>query len=210
MKPENHRELPEDAIVQAPPELIRALARLREPEVEVSSSVDAAILQSARIRMASIRANRRSRIATWLLWPMAAAASILLAWLTLRQAAPSDMPRPALANEEDAASIILREFSALYPNQIKAIIQNGHGIQLELADQPGPERGRPLVLKVCEPKGCEEIITFSGQSIEVAGRPVTVRTENGGRVILDGEQFLWSSDFNGSPAPGIHIESRRL
>jgi hypothetical protein len=210
MKPEHLQEFPDDDTPQVPPELIRALTRLRESDVVVQSSTDAAILESARARMAGIRANRRFPIAAWLLWPLAAAACFLVAWLTLGQPTPIAPSRPALAKEEDAASIILREFSALYPNQIKAIIRSGTGIQLELADQPGPERGKPLVLKVCDPHGCEEIITFSGQSIEIAGRSVTVRAENGNRVILDGDEFLWSSDFNGNPAPGIHIESRRL
>jgi hypothetical protein len=209
MKPENHHE-PSGA-ERVPPELIHALARLREADVVVAPATEVAILRAGKERMAAIRGNRAPRIATWLLWPLAAAACIALAWLALDPPRPAgNTTSPSVAREEDAASVILREFSALYPNQVKAIIQDGHGIELSLADEPYATPGKPLALTICEPRGCREIITFSGQKIEVAGHAVTVRTENGGRVILDGERFLWSSDLKENPAPGIHIESRRL
>ena len=211
MKPENQQEAPHDDTPQVPPELTRALARIRDREVEIPPAVDAAILQAAKARMISIREKRARRSAAWLLCPLAAAACFLLAWLALQPATPAGKtPRTPVALQEDAAAIILREFSALYPNQVKAIVQDNHGIELTLADKPDVAPGKPLVLKVCQPRGCQEIITFSGQNIDVAGHEVTVRTENGGRVILHGDQFLWSSDLKAPPAPGIHIESRRL
>ena len=211
MKPESQYELPDEGSHEVPLELVRALARLRESKVKVPPSVDAAILQSAKIQMAAIRQKRGSRMAIRWLWPMAAAACFLVAWLALSSAPPAGKGTSApVARQDVAASIILREFSALYPNQVKSIVRNSLGIELALADKPDVAPVSPLVLKVCDPRGCEEIITFSGQSIDVAGHKVTVETESGGRVILDGEQFLWSSDFKGNPAPGIHIESRRL
>ncbi|MEO8616622.1 MAG: hypothetical protein ABI600_15875 [Luteolibacter sp.] len=211
MKPENQQGSPDDDTLQVPPELIRTLARLRDSKVGISPAVDAAILLAAKERMRSIRENRHPRIPAWLLWPLAAAACFLLAWVALQPLnTTGKTPAQPVALQEDAASVILREFSALYPNQVKAIIQDSHGIQLTLADKPDVAQGKALVLKVCQAQGCEEIITFSGQNIEVAGHQVTVRTESGGRVTLDGDQFLWSSDFKGNPAPGIHIASRRL
>lgn len=212
MKPDNHNELPDENRELVPPDLLRALARLGEHEVKIPPAIDAAILQSAKERMVSIREKRHPRIAAWLIWPLAAAACFVVAWMALHSVSSSVKTSPSLvAIQEDAAAVILREFSALYPNQVKAIIHGRNGIQVSLADQPGGVApGEALVLSVCEPRGCEEIITFSGQEIEVAGHSVTVRAEGGGRVILAGEQFLWSSDFKGNPKPGIHIESRRL
>lgn len=211
MKPKNQQEPSDDDTLPVPPELIRALARLRDREVEIPATVDATILQAAKERMLSIRGKRAPRNASWQFWPLAAAACLLLAWLMHHPATPAGKAQStSVALPEDTAAIILREFSALYPNQIKAIIQDSSGIQLTLADKPDVAPGQALVLKVCQAKGCEEIITFSGQNIEVAGHPVTVRTENGDRVILDGDHFLWSSDLKTSPAPGIQIESRRL
>ena len=209
MKPENNREHP--GADSVPPELIRALVRLREADVSVSSATEDAIFQAGKERMAAIREKRASRSLSWLLPSLAAAACITLAWLALGPAKPpGNPPSSPLAREEDAAAIILREFSALYPNQINAIVQDGQGIELSLADQPYAEPGKPLALTVCDPGGCREIITFSGREIEIAGHAVTVHAENGGRVILDGERFRWSSDLKENPAPGIRIESRKL
>lgn len=211
MKPEYHHELSDDDRQTLPPELICVLACLREREVKILPSVDAAILHSANERMTSIREKRFPRIASSLLWPLAAAACLILAWLALHSGTGTRKTSPPLiAQQEDAAAVILREFSALYPNQVKAIILDSRGIQLSLADHPDVAPGKALVFNVCQPRGCEKIITFSGQNIEVAGHQVTVREETGGRVTLDGERFLWSSDFNGNPQPGIRIESRRL
>ncbi|MCP5534092.1 MAG: hypothetical protein H7A48_13050 [Akkermansiaceae bacterium] len=177
----------------------------------VPPAVESAILAAGKARMAAVRAKRRSRTAFRLLWPVAAAACFLLVWLVLTPPPPAaHASRQAYEKEKNAAAILLREFSALYPNQIRAIIQNDSGIQLELAENTNVKSGRPVLLKVCEPEGCEEIITFGGQSIEVAGHQVTVRTDAEGRVILDGDQLIWSSDLKRNPAPGIHIESHRL
>ena len=211
MKPENHHELADDDRQMVPPELIRALSRLREHELEIPPAVDAGILQSAQERMAFIREKRASRMAAWPLWSVAAAACFVVVWMALQPTLPVGKTSASSSTEqEDAAAVILREFSALYPNQVKAIIHDSRGIQVSLSDNPDVISGKAFVFTVCESRGCEEIITFSGQHIEIAGHPVKVRTEAGGRVILDGEKFLWSSDFKGNSEPGIHIESRRL
>jgi hypothetical protein len=209
MKPDNHLE--DSGAESVPPELIHAIARLREGDVAVSPVTEAAILQAGRERMAAIRDKRSTRAFARRLMPLGAAACAALAWLALRPPEAADNNAgPPVTPEEDVASVLLREFSALYPNQVKSIVQDSHGIELSLADQPYASSGKPLALRVCEPRGCREIITFSGQNIEVAGHAVTVRTGNGDRVILDGERFMWSSDLEESPAPGVHIKSRRL
>lgn len=210
MNPESLPNDPPEDDLRLPPEILRALARSQPEPASVPPGIDAAILRAAGARMSRIRGEARPRIVSWFLWPLAVAACLMLVFILRRHDSGGNPQLPIVKHEEDAAAIILREFSALYPNQVRAIIQDSRGIQLTLADQPDISPGQALVLRVCQPKGCEEIITFSGQNIEVAGHEVTVRTENGGRVILDGEQFLWSSDLKTSPAPGVHIESRRL
>lgn len=211
MKPENVREFPDDPTTQVPPELILALKRLQPGPVEIAPAVDAAVMRAARDRLKSSRPGPSPRIATWLLGSLAAAAYALLAWISFRPVTPGkNLTIAPPVRQEDAATVILREFSALYPNQVKAIVQNDHGIELTLADKPDVAPAQALVLKICDPRSCREIITFSGQNIEIAGHSVTVRAETGGRVVLDGEQFLWSSDLKKQSEPGIHIESRWL
>jgi hypothetical protein len=206
MNPESHPNDPPEDDLRLPPEILRALARSQPEPATVPPGIDAAILRAAAKQLAPAR----PRNIHWILWPLTVAACLILVFALRRPDAGGNPQLPIVKHEEDAAAILLREFSALYPNQVRAIIQNSRGIQLTLADKPDVAPAQALVLKVCQARGCEEIITFSGQNIEVAGHQVTVRADRGGRVILDGEQFLWSSDLKGNPAPGIHIESRRL
>lgn len=211
MKPEHPQEIPDDVTTTVPPELILALQRLRPGSVEIAPDVDAAVMRAARDHLKSSRPPLSPRFSARMLWPLAAAACFLLVWFSIRPMTPEKTVTKAQpAREEDAAAIILREVSALFPNQVRSIVRDESGLQMSLADEPDVKPTQALVLKVCEPRGCKEIITFSGQNIEVAGHPVTVRTENGDRVILDGGRFLWSSDLKENPAPGIHIESRKL
>jgi hypothetical protein len=211
MIPEHPQQVPDDADTPAPPELVLALRRLRSGPVEIAPDVDAAVMRAARERLNSCDSPPRSRFRAWRLWPMAAAACFPLFWFASRTMTPQEaLTHSPSQTQDDAAAIILREVSALFPNQVRSIIKDESGLQMTLADQPDVQPSQALVLRVCEPRGCKEIITFSGQNIEVAGHTVTVRAESGGRVTLDGERFLWSSDFKGNPAPGVHIESRRL
>ncbi len=210
MNPESHpNDLPEDDL-RLPPEMLRALAKSQPAPAMVPPEIDAAILQAGRARLSRIRCGGRPRIVSWFLWPLAVAACLMLAFVLRRHDSGGNPQPPIVKHEEDAAAIILREVSALFPNQVRSIVKDESGLQMTLADKPEVKPTQALVLKICEARGCHEIITFSGQSIEVAGHQVTVRTESGGRVTLDGERFLWSSDLKTSPAPGIHIESRRL
>ncbi|MFT3990078.1 MAG: hypothetical protein QM680_01590 [Luteolibacter sp.] len=203
MKPESQENPTEDGCGTVPPEFLAALRRLRQIPA-VSAEVDHAVLSAAKTHFP---AGTKKRPPVWWCLPFAAAACFLLAWLILRPAVPVT---PASARQEDAAAVILREVTALYPNQVIAITRNTRGLQLTLADQPNVVAGKPLALKICEPHGCEEIITFSGQRIEIAGHTVQVRTENNGRVILDGDRFFWSNDPHEAASPGLHIESRTL
>jgi hypothetical protein len=209
MKPDSPNDDFEHEFPDAlPPEIHRALSRLRDDcPAAIEPATDAAILKAARQRMAEIRARKIAPFPRWALWPLAAAACILLAFLVKRP--PATAPETAMEPQDEAA-IIFREVSALYPNQVKAITRGRDGLQLTLADEPVAESGKPLVLRVCENSACEDIITFSGQQITVAGHDVTVRTSSDGRVTLQGDELLWNSDSRESSLPGVLIVSRYL
>lgn len=191
-----------------PPEIRRALSRFHdERPAAIDPATDAAIIKAARQRMAGIRARKIAPSIRWALWPLAAAACLLLVLLTKR---PPATPPATASDLQDEAAIIFREVSALYPNQVRAITRGRDGLRLTLADEPDLEPGKPFVLRVCKNSACEDIITFSGQQITVAGHDVTLRADSDGRVILQGDELLWSSDSQESSLPGVLIASRSL
>ena len=210
MKPEHQQDFPETDTPPVPSELIHALICLRQTRVNIPPAVDHSIIHSAKSHLEAIRPRKHNHRAIWIFSPVAAAACFLLAWLTMppRQASPTPS-LSSVTSQEDAAAVILREVSALFPHQVKAIVKDETGIQMSLSDEPDVKPSQALVLKICESRGCREIITFSGQDIEIDGQLVTVRDE-GGKVTLDGEQFMWTSDLKESSTKGIQIESRRL
>jgi hypothetical protein len=206
MNPESHPNDPPEDDLRLPPEILRALAKSQAKPILVPPEIDAAILRAAKAHLSPARPRNLHRF----LWPLAVAACLMLVFALRRPDSSGNPKPPMVGQEEDAAAIILREVSALFPNQVRSIVKDESGLQMTLAEEPNVQASQALVLKVCQPRGCQEIITFSGQNIKVAGHLVTVRTENNGRVILDGEKFLWSSDINETSVPDVHIESRRL
>ena len=64
---------------------------------------------------------------------------------------------------------MLHEVMAMFPNRVRAIVQDQHGVQLVLSDQPDVPMSPPLWVKICDGKKCASLVTFSGQEIQVAG-----------------------------------------
>ena len=105
---------------------------------------------------------------------------------------------------------VLREVWALFPNRVRAVIQNERGLQLVLSDQPDVPASTPIWVKICDGKQCASLVTFSGQELDIAGRKITVLADAQGGIILEGSRFVWS-DSTRDIAPGnLKIEARRL
>jgi hypothetical protein len=104
---------------------------------------------------------------------------------------------------------LLREVLATFPNQVQAIIQDENGLRLALADEPNVAQAQPLWLKICEGKHCRSIVTFSGQSVKIGGKPVEVLADARGGVMLVGEHFFWSSQQGKTEAP-LQVNAEQL
>ena len=105
---------------------------------------------------------------------------------------------------------VLREVLTLFPNRVRAIVQDEHGLQLVLSDQPDVPISTPLWVKICDGKQCTSLVTFSGQELEIAGQKITVLADAQGGIILEGSRFVWS-DSTRTVAPGnLKIEAKRL
>lgn len=84
----------------------------------------------------------------------------------------------------------------MFPNRVRAVVQDDHGLHLVLSDKDDVPASTPLWVKVCNGKHCSAVVTFSGQQIEVDHQDVTVLADPEGKIILAGDSFLWS---NGQP-----------
>ena len=105
---------------------------------------------------------------------------------------------------------LLREVFTLFPNRVRAIVQDEHGVQLVLADQQDMPVSTPIYVHICDGKKCWSLVTFSGQELEIAGQKVTILANAQGGVIVAGPQFAWSSDQPASAGGGLKIEARSL
>jgi hypothetical protein len=69
---------------------------------------------------------------------------------------------------------VVRETLAMFPNQVRAIVQDERGINLVLSDRNDVPVSTPIYVRICDGKHCSSLVTFSGQEIQVAGQKVTV------------------------------------
>lgn len=88
---------------------------------------------------------------------------------------------------------VIEEIMTMFPNRVRAIVQDEHGMNIVLADQPEVPESTPLWVKVCRGTRCLTLVTFSGQELEIEGQYVTVLSDAKGGVILEGDRFAWAS-----------------
>ena len=62
---------------------------------------------------------------------------------------------------------VLREVLTLFPNRVRAIVQDERGSQLVLSDQPDVPASTPLWIKICDGRHCHAAVTFSGQELQL-------------------------------------------
>ena len=105
---------------------------------------------------------------------------------------------------------LIRETLALFPNQVRAIVQDEHGLKLELAELADVPDSPPLFVRICDGENCFSAVTFSGQEISVAGKKITVLAAADGGIILMGEQFAWSSSAPSATRTGLQIKAKAL
>jgi hypothetical protein len=105
---------------------------------------------------------------------------------------------------------VLQETIAMFPNRVKAIVQDEHGINLVLSDKEDVPASTPLWVKICDGKSCAAMITFSGQEIKMGGRELTVLADAHGKIILAGDNFLWSNGDALLVDDNLKIEAKTL
>ncbi len=117
----------------------------------------------------------------------------------------------AVSTNDDLADIkVIRETLALFPNRVRAIVQDEHGLHLVLSDTDDVPASPPLYVSICDGKKCSSFVTFSGQEIQIAGQKVTVLADARGGIILTGNQFVWSNAERTHAGDHLKIEAKNL
>jgi hypothetical protein len=115
------------------------------------------------------------------------------------------------ATDSLASAKLIREMMAMFPNQIRAIVQDDGGeVKLVLSDTGDVPASPPLYVRITDGKHSSYFVTFSGQEIQVDGQAITVLSDARGGIILAGAQFVWSSAGRPSAAGHLKIEAKNL
>ncbi len=157
---------------------------------------------------ASVASRTEARWFPRIAWGLAAATACLIVGFAVghwRGSVETVSANGLLQNEK-----LLRETMAMFPNRIRAIVQDERGLSLVLSEGNDVPDSAPLYVKVCDGKNCSALVTFSGQEVQMAGQKVMVLSDASGSVILVGEKFLWSSSEPARAAGRLRIQAKEL
>lgn len=143
-------------------------------------------------------------------WALAAAACVLAAFAMGRWRGQNET-RTAPFHDLLANTKVVRETLAMFPGQVRAIVEDQHGLHLVLSSTNDvPESSAPLYVRICNGIHCSSLVTFSGQQIEMAGQKMTVLADTHGGIIVMGDDFVWSSDKKIDSDAHLKIEAMNL
>ncbi len=114
------------------------------------------------------------------------------------------------ATDSLASATFIHETLAMFPNRVRAIVQDEHGINLVLSDNDDVPVSTPIYVRICDGEHCSSLVTFSGQDIQIAGQQVTVLADTHGGVILAGQNFMWSDNERSYADRHLKITAKNL
>jgi hypothetical protein len=105
---------------------------------------------------------------------------------------------------------LVHETLAMFPNQVRAIMEDERGLNLVLSENKNVPLSMPLYVRVCDGKRCVSVVTFSGQEVQIAGQKMTVLSDAQGGIILVGNDFAWSSREPAYAKNNLKIQAKNL
>jgi len=105
---------------------------------------------------------------------------------------------------------VIREMLATFPNRVRGVVQDEHGLNVVLSEKDDVPVSAPLWVQICDGKNCATMVTFSGQQIRIGQRDVTVLSDANGKIILAGDNFLWSNGESLLADGNLKIEAKTL
>jgi hypothetical protein len=153
--------------------------------------------------------RERQRLLPRLAWTFSLAACVVIAFAIGHWS--GRMETKATAENDSLANIkLIRETLALFPNRVRAIVQDERGLNLVLSDQENVRASTPIYVRICDGNRCSSLVTFSGQEIQIGGQKLTVLSQPDGGIILEGNKFVWSSNEPVYAGRKLKIEAKNL
>jgi hypothetical protein len=142
-----------------------------------------------------------------LAWALGLAACVLAAFFIGHWRGHNDAiaQNDLLQNEK-----VIKEMLATFPNRVRGVVQDEHGLNVVLSDKENVPVSTPLWVQICDGKHCSTMVTFSGQEIRLGQRNVTVLSDASGKIILAGDNFLWSNGQALLADASLKIEAKTL
>jgi hypothetical protein len=187
-------------------ELDKKLMAAREPALDPDYREDFPRLVLANLRSVQEPAVQPGR--SWLprlAWGLATAACVLVAFVVGHRHGQMEAGQDVLANAK-----LVKETLAMFPNRVRAIVRDEHGLNLVLSDQENVPASTPIYVQICDGQHCSSLVTFSGQEIRIAGQDITVLSDAAGGIILEGNTFAWSSVAENQTSARLKIQAKLL
>ncbi len=105
---------------------------------------------------------------------------------------------------------VIQEMLDTFPHRVRGVVQDEHGLNVVLSDKDNVPVSTPLWVQICDGKHCATMVTFSGQEIRLGQRNVTVLSDPSGKIILAGDNFLWSNGQALLADGALKIEAKTL
>jgi hypothetical protein len=129
-------------------------------------------------QLGGLRSVAATPLRWWWLAGISAACVLIAVLLRLPRQAPTDYAK------------LYWEISGMFPNQVRAIVEDERGVHLLLSEKPNVPSSPALLVRVCEPQQCRSVITFSGQRVRLNGETVEVLADGRGDVLVVGERSI--------------------
>ena len=196
-------ETPEEALEMFPRRIVAGIKRERE---SWSSSFS---LSERRISIGITLKRELQRLFPRPAWEIATVICILAAFAIGHWRGRMDTGTIP-ATDSLVSTKFIRETLTMFPNRVRAIVQDERGINLILSDNDDVPVSPPLYVRICDGEHCSSLVTFSGQEVQIAGQKVNVLADTRGGVILAGQHFMWSDTERVYAAGHLKITTKNL
>jgi hypothetical protein len=154
------------------------------------------------------RSDARAEAGRWQLaraWAISAAAVCLILVFAVVHWRGRDRAAGSAGLLQDERAV--REIIALFPRQLRALVQNEQGLTLVLSEREDVPESPPLYVRVCRGQKCSSFVTFSGQQLQIGGEQMTVLADGRGDVMLVGNNFFWSRTMSLLPGSDLRVQA---